>query len=310
MNLRRLKTSLEQFARPCAREERISLGKMLFATRKILQTNSKDALEHLQCFSCPRSTFSQVHSRCATRQDCYTFIKTALVAVLLVTTCGCTGLTGYMPIGRSTEDGLSLRSIDQQTQAEACRLTALELAAHEKDEHAISQFEQARKFDPTIKGIAHPLAVLYDRQGRLDAAQREYAKAIAESPKDADVLNDFGYFLYSRGEPEQAAVKLKRALELQPNHLKAAVNLAMVRAKQGKYDEAFVYFEKAQGPAAAHRNIGLLQLRAGQTESALAHLRKSSVIDPSLGSGELLAALPASSKEAGQSQVLPASYTE
>ncbi len=36
---------LEQFALPFAREERISLVKMLFATRQNLQTNSKDALE-------------------------------------------------------------------------------------------------------------------------------------------------------------------------------------------------------------------------------------------------------------------------
>ncbi len=36
---------LEQFALPCARDERISLVKILFATRQNLQTNSKDALE-------------------------------------------------------------------------------------------------------------------------------------------------------------------------------------------------------------------------------------------------------------------------
>ncbi|QDT33557.1 hypothetical protein [Thalassoglobus polymorphus] len=36
---------LEQFALPLAREERISLVKMLFATRQNLQTNSKDALQ-------------------------------------------------------------------------------------------------------------------------------------------------------------------------------------------------------------------------------------------------------------------------
>ncbi|QDT34613.1 hypothetical protein Mal48_38760 [Thalassoglobus polymorphus] len=36
---------LEQFALPCAREERISLVKVLFATRQILQTNSKNALD-------------------------------------------------------------------------------------------------------------------------------------------------------------------------------------------------------------------------------------------------------------------------
>ncbi len=36
--------ALEQFALPFAREERIFLVKMLFATRQNLQTNSKDAL--------------------------------------------------------------------------------------------------------------------------------------------------------------------------------------------------------------------------------------------------------------------------
>ncbi len=36
--------SLEQFALPFVREVRISLVKMLFATRQNLQTNSKDAL--------------------------------------------------------------------------------------------------------------------------------------------------------------------------------------------------------------------------------------------------------------------------
>ncbi len=35
---------LEQFALPFAREERISLAKMLFSTRQNLQTTSKDAL--------------------------------------------------------------------------------------------------------------------------------------------------------------------------------------------------------------------------------------------------------------------------
>ncbi|QDT32830.1 hypothetical protein Mal48_20770 [Thalassoglobus polymorphus] len=34
----------EPFALPCAREERIALVKMLFATRQSLQTYSKDAL--------------------------------------------------------------------------------------------------------------------------------------------------------------------------------------------------------------------------------------------------------------------------
>ncbi len=44
LNDREGSSTLEQFPLPCAREERISLVKILFATRQNLQTNSKDAL--------------------------------------------------------------------------------------------------------------------------------------------------------------------------------------------------------------------------------------------------------------------------
>ncbi len=42
-----IENALEQFALPCTREKRISLVKMLFATRQNLQTNPKDALDPL-----------------------------------------------------------------------------------------------------------------------------------------------------------------------------------------------------------------------------------------------------------------------
>ncbi len=45
---------LEQFALLCAREERISLVKMLFATRQNLQTSSKDALSSGKILYTPR----------------------------------------------------------------------------------------------------------------------------------------------------------------------------------------------------------------------------------------------------------------
>lgn len=177
---------------------------------------------------------------------------------------------------------LRLRAIDSQLQAEACRRTAVELAAHERDDHAIAQFERAREIDAGIHGIAHPLAVLYDRQGRMDAAEREYKKALVNAPKDANLLNDYGYFLYSRGDLAQAEPMLRHAIQLRPEHPKAALNLGMVLLGSGRFDEAFTQFETAVGPAAAHHNIGMGLMRQGRREEAIVHFRQAIKRDPSL----------------------------
>ena len=183
------------------------------------------------------------------------------------------------------------QSIDTRTQAEACRRTAIQLAAHEKDDHAIAQLERARELDPQIKGVAHLLAVLYDRQGRMDAADREYQQAMRESKHDADVLNDYGYFLYCRGDLARAEQMLQLALRQEKDHSKAQLNLGLILASEGRMDESYRMFEKAVGPAAAHHNVGMLLIRNGQREQGLEHLQQAAQADPSLHSESILTQL-------------------
>lgn len=213
------------------------------------------------------------------------------IASLLVFSAGCMSVPTISVPQAPVEEGVRLAKIDQSTKAEACRLTGIELAANEKDEHAIAQLEQARKLDPRIQGVAHHLAVLYDRQGRMDAAQREYELAIRENSDEANIYNDYGYFLYAKGAYEQALEQLNQALKCDSRHSKAHTNLAMVYYSLGQGEKAFQHFEQAVGPAAAHHNIGLLELRNGNQHQAQAHLQKAALADPSLGSAELLASL-------------------
>jgi len=160
------------------------------------------------------------------------------------------------------------------------------------DEEAIAQYLVARQIDPQVKGIAHPLAVLYDRAGKMDAAQREYQAAITELGNSADLLCDYGYFLYSRGKHDEAESNLRSALKKDPQHHQAKVNLGLVVGSRGNYDEAQRLFTEAIGPAAAAHNVGMLKLRAGDSTSAVEHLRVASSQDPSLSqSREVLAKL-------------------
>jgi len=158
------------------------------------------------------------------------------------------------------------------------------------DEEAIAQYLVARSIDPKVKGVAHPLAVLYDRAGKMDAAEREYRIAIAEQADNADLLSDHGYFLYSRGKHDEAETTLRSALKIQPKHHQATVNLALVVGARGNYDESQRLFTEAIGPAAALHNIGMLKLRAGDQAGAIENLKVASSQDPSLTESRMVLA--------------------
>lgn len=202
---------------------------------------------------------------------------------------GCAGLNSLAELQSL---GMDRAGSEERMQAEACRATGEQLAQAERDEQAIAQLERARQLDPEIRGTAHTLAVLYDRQRMLDAAEREYRVALRESPRDADVLNDYGYFLYSRGDSEGGEGQLREALRLQPGHPQARLNLALALAGQGRHDESFAEFERALGKASAHYNVAVLLLRSGEVERGMEQLRLSLQEDPGLEAARSLLEAP------------------
>jgi len=151
------------------------------------------------------------------------------------------------------------------------------------DSEAIAAYRQVRAADPTRPGVAHALAVLYDRSAMTDAAAREYQTALMENPKDANLHCDHGYFLYSTGNLQQAETVLRESLRLQPEHRQATINLALVIGKQGRFDEAEQLFTRAIGPAAALHNVGMLKLQAGQSTTGGEMLAEAARRDPSIG---------------------------
>ncbi|MEZ6066740.1 MAG: tetratricopeptide repeat protein [Planctomycetaceae bacterium] len=219
-----------------------------------------------------------------------------LVCALGLPLVGC----GSIPF-RGTSDGpwttrVGLDSSTDRNRAASSIQLAEQFAARGQDDLAIEQYLRARQFQPSLKGTAHPLAVLYDRQGRIDNAEREYQAAIRESPRDANLLNDYGYFLYSQGDYLAADEWLHRALNYAPDHKTARVNLALSAAEQERYEEALLLFERAVGPAAAHHNVGVVLARHGRMLEAEQHLLAAVKRDPSLElTGEVMAWIDADS---------------
>ncbi|MFV0444256.1 MAG: tetratricopeptide repeat protein [Planctomycetaceae bacterium] len=210
------------------------------------------------------------------------FSRAVAVTGSLLLCAGC----GLLPGSRQTAlDSGSRPHLDQSTdrsRAVASLQLAEQFAAKGNDGLAIEQYLRVREYQPGRDGIAHPLAVLYDRQGRVDSAEREYRLALDEAPKDADLLNDYGYFLYSQGDLSGAEELYHRALKQNPQHRSAQVNLALAAAEQQRYEEAFILFERAVGPAAAHHNVGVVLARHGKLKEAEQHLLAAAKRDPSL----------------------------
>src|SRR5207244_1353798 len=105
--------------------------------------------------------------------------------------------------------------------SKACLITAQELADKGHDTEAILLYERARAYDPQSTQIGPRLAVLYQRQGRYAEALAEYQKALTAKPKDADLLNDFGFFHFERGNWDEAEKMLRDAVAINPKHAQA-----------------------------------------------------------------------------------------
>lgn len=215
-----------------------------------------------------------------------------ILAFSAIVATGCTSITPRWD--RLPEPTTAVTKAETQAQAQPALANpegqALQIAlqtarlAEQRgmDVEAIAAYEKVRKLQPNQPGVAHALAVLYDRGAMTDAAQREYNKALVESPDDADVLCDYGYFLYCIGDLHRAEQRLRQCLHIDSEHVQGATNLAVVLASGQHYDEAKTLFERAIGSAAAMHNIGLFKMRHGRSEEGRAMIAVAVEQDPSL----------------------------
>jgi Tfp pilus assembly protein PilF len=166
--------------------------------------------------------------------------------------------------------------------AEACVATAQELQSKGYASEAIILYERARQLNPRQREVSRYLAVLYDQQGNDTRAQAEYNKALKIAPKDADLLNDFGYFHFKRRSWRQAETQFRAAIAQSPDHERAWINLGLTLGELERYQESFEAFAKILGEAEAHSNLGVILARHRKNQEALAAFHRALEIRPDL----------------------------
>lgn len=162
-----------------------------------------------------------------------------------------------------------------------CLTTANTLQAGGQLREAILLLERARQKNPRLD-LSHRLAVLYNLQGDWSTAEAEFRKALKSKPQDANLLNDIGYAYYNQGMLEEARDFLQQALTRQPDHARAAINLGLVLAQQGRYPESFASFCKALTPGKAASNLAFVMTAQGNLEEAKRYYRQALEQEPGL----------------------------
>ncbi len=132
--------------------------------------------------------------------------------------------------------------------------------------------------------IAHlNLGVVFEKEGRLDDAMREYRAALAINPRREHTHNNIADLLDLAGHPREALAEYETALNLNPHSVSSYLNLGILRVELGQFTEAAAEFAEAArlDPADARPpyESAKLLLKLGRDAEAVAALRHALELD-------------------------------
>lgn len=112
---------------------------------------------------------------------------------------------------------------------------------------AQENLELAIKYAPNYYRSLISIAYYYQQVGEAELARQAYQKAMRESPKNSDVLNNYATFLCQGGEYKKAEQLFLQAIE-QPGYTQVASsyeNAALCALQSGEIQKAVHYFERS-----------------------------------------------------------------
>jgi Flp pilus assembly protein TadD len=124
------------------------------------------------------------------------------------------------------------------------------------------------------------LGAIYERQKFFDKAEEQFKKVLAVNPKNAPVLNYYGYMLGDLGiRLDEAEALLQRALQEEPYNGAYLDSLGWIYFKQGNYAASEATLRKAveleSHDATIHSHLGDLYAKTGRNDLASAEWEKS-----------------------------------
>jgi len=117
------------------------------------------------------------------------------------------------------------------------------------------------------------LGVVYDKQGHINEAIKEYKLTLTLKPDNADAHYNLGVVYEKQGQYDDAIKEYKLALTLKSNYDMAHNNLGATYEKQGQYDDAIKEYKLVlninSDNAEAHNNLGNAYNKQGRLDEAI-----------------------------------------
>lgn len=153
-------------------------------------------------------------------------------------------------------------------------------------DEAAKNYQTALKLQPDYMQAHNNLGNIFVAQGHLDEAIKEYLAALALDPNVAQIHYDLGIAYAQKERIEEAIKEYKKALEIRPHYPKAHNNLGIIYATKGRHQEAIQAFEAALSYqpdyASARNNLGNVNLVQGNYSEAIKHYQEALRLNPNL----------------------------
>lgn len=149
---------------------------------------------------------------------------------------------------------------------------------------AVRALEAALQQYPDSSELRYDLALLYERQGRLDDLEYQLRQVIEADPRSAHAYNALGYTLADRNlRLDEARTLIERAYALRPDDPAILDSMGWVRFRQGDLDGALQYLEQAwarQPQAEIGAHLGEVLWQRNQRDQAREVWRRARALDP------------------------------
>lgn len=204
---------------------------------------------------------------------------TFLALALAVSALGCNGIKKnresdfLKPLASSSPQEVKARRQPMPSERTLCIETGKTVAEQGHAVEAIKLYERAEVLDPNAAPLDAALAPLYAHVGNQDAAIERYQRLVQTFPDDVDMANNFAWTLMEAGRLDQAIAEANRGLQGEPDHVRLRSTLGMIHYRQGDRAAALEQFQQAHGASAAHHNLAILDIDAGNLDSARSHLQ-------------------------------------
>ncbi|HUO81026.1 MAG TPA: tetratricopeptide repeat protein [Steroidobacteraceae bacterium] len=145
-------------------------------------------------------------------------------------------------------------------------------------------YRQVLEHLPGHVDATHYLGLIAFEAGDLAAAERIIGYAIAAAPQHADAHSNLGLVLRAQERLADAEAAFRRAIALNPAHANAYSNLGMVLRALERPEEAEQTYRSAikANPehAEAHHNLGALLAATGRVKEAVYEFSVATTLDP------------------------------